>query len=124
MFLGPLDDAWRLVPPKGTFPGGFASLCRQCDIGELVRGMAIFFVWQGKQRRQERPPRIFLIFQKVRFQPHRLLGGPRLQHGHDPVPTWQAFASNYEGLPFQLTHGGLKRKSPGLLKHRAFESDP
>src|SRR5262249_54257220 len=45
--LGPLDDAWRLVPPKGTFPGGFASLCRQCDIGELVRGMAIFFVWQG-----------------------------------------------------------------------------
>src|SRR2546430_17525371 len=46
-------------------PGGFASLCRQCDNGEFVQGEWLFFVWQGQQWCQERPPRIFLIFQKV-----------------------------------------------------------
>jgi hypothetical protein len=55
----PLDDASRLVPEGKASPGGFASLCRQCDRAQFVQGRGFFFV------DQEQPPRIFLIFQKV-----------------------------------------------------------
>jgi hypothetical protein len=74
--------------------------------------MAIFFCVARTATAPERPPRIFLIFQKVRFQPHRLLGGPRLQLGHDPAPTWRAFVSNYEGLPFSAHTLRTEKEKP------------
>jgi hypothetical protein len=69
--LGPLDDAWEWFLRREPSPGGFAfpgwlrvsmSTMRHRGIGS---GGAIFFVWRGQQRRQERPSGILLIFQKV-----------------------------------------------------------
>src|SRR5438034_8026115 len=63
--LGPLDNASRLVPPRGTFSGRLrVPYVDNATMGNLFRG-GYFFAWQGQQWCQERPPRIFLIFQKV-----------------------------------------------------------
>jgi hypothetical protein len=46
--LGPLDDASRLVPPRGTFPGRLRvpmSTMRQWGI--CSGGSGYFFAWQG-----------------------------------------------------------------------------
>src|SRR5262249_30738436 len=41
---------------RGVPRTGFASLCRQSDIGEFVQGEWLFFCVAGQQWCQERPP--------------------------------------------------------------------